>query len=112
MYNSVRLSTKDQHTHRFLWRNFDTSKPPDHYALTSVPFGDRPSGAIAIIALRKTAELLEGDYLKVADVVKKTVAMLMIFLHQKQILKMHVDLHNILIMYLGMVDLLSNIGSS
>lgn len=72
MYNSVRLSTKDQHTHRFLWRNFDTSRPPDHYALTSVPFGDRPSGAIAIIALRKTAELLEDDYPKVADVVKNS----------------------------------------
>lgn len=100
-----------QHTHKFLWRKFDTTRPPDHYALTSVPFGNRPSGAIAIIALRKTAELLEDDYAKVVDVVK-TVAILMISLHQKQVLKMHVDLHKILIMYSGMVDLLSNIGSS
>ena len=42
MYNSVRLSTRDQHTHRFLWRNVDTSVSPDHYTLTCVPFGDRP----------------------------------------------------------------------
>lgn len=98
-------------THRFLWRNFDTSRPPDYYTFTGVPFGDRPSVAIAIIALRETSELLEDDYPKVADVIK-TVAMLMISLHQKQVLKMHVDLHKILIMYLEMVDLLSNIGSS
>lgn len=72
MYNTVRLSTKDQHTHRILWRNVDTTRPPDHYALTSVPFGDRPSGAFVIIAMRKTAELLGGDYPKVADVVKNS----------------------------------------
>ena len=72
MYNSVRLSTRDQHTRRFLWRNFDTSVSPDHYTLTCVPFGDRPSAAIAIIAFRKTAELLEEDYPKVADVIKNS----------------------------------------
>ncbi|XP_062600980.1 uncharacterized protein LOC134262619 [Saccostrea cucullata] len=45
----------------------DISKiPPDHYVLTSVPFGDRPSGAIAIIALNKTAEMLEDVYPKAA----------------------------------------------
>lgn len=60
------------HTHKFLWRKFDTTRPPDHYALTSVPFGNRTSGAIAIIALRKTAELLEDDYAKVVDVVKNS----------------------------------------
>ncbi|XP_062618012.1 uncharacterized protein LOC134279607 [Saccostrea cucullata] len=70
MYNSIHLSIEDQHTHRFLWRNCEIDRPPDHYVLTSVPFGDRPSGAIAIIALNKTAEMLEDVYPKAASVIK------------------------------------------
>ncbi len=34
-----------------------TEKQPDQYALTTVTFGDRPGGAIAMIALRKTAQM-------------------------------------------------------
>ncbi|XP_061184389.1 uncharacterized protein LOC133192393 [Saccostrea echinata] len=83
MYNSVRLSTKDQHTHRFLWRNYETNRQPDHYTLTSVPFGDRPSGAIAMIALRKTAALLENEYPRVADVIKN-IAIWMTLLPKNQ----------------------------
>lgn len=54
MYHYVKLCTLDQHTHRFLWRDLDVNRPPDHYVLTSVTFGDRPSGTIAILALRHT----------------------------------------------------------
>ena len=62
MYNSVRLSEFDQHCHRFLWRNFETSRAPDHYVLTCVPFGDKPSGSIAIVALRNTALKYVHEY--------------------------------------------------
>ena len=62
MYNSIGLSVMDQHTHRCLWRNMDSNKEPDHYVLTCVTFGDRPAGAIAVIALRKTAEMFECQY--------------------------------------------------
>lgn len=44
--------------------------------------------------MRKTAELLEDDYAKVADVVK-TVYMLMIYLRQKHVLKMLVNVQDI-----------------
>ena len=57
MYNSVDISLLDQNCHRFLWREMDADRTPDHYALTTVTFGDRPGGAIAMIALRKTAEI-------------------------------------------------------
>ena len=57
MYNSVKISELDRHTHRFLWRDFDTEKRPDHYMLETVTFGDKPGGAIAMVALRKTAEM-------------------------------------------------------
>ena len=57
MFNSIRLGTLEQHTHRFLWRNMDTNKPPDHYISLVVPFGDKPSGSIAITAMHETAKM-------------------------------------------------------
>ena len=57
MYNTVKLSEDDMHTHRFLWRNFDLDREPIHYKLKTVTFGDKPSGSIAMLALRKTAEM-------------------------------------------------------
>lgn len=61
MYHTIKLDKDDQHTHRFIWRNFNLSKAPEHYVLTTVTFGDRPSGIIATLALRHTAEKhLEG----------------------------------------------------
>ena len=55
MYHCVHLSLTDTHTHRFLWRDLGTTKDPDVYAMTRVSFGDKPAGAIATVALRKTA---------------------------------------------------------
>lgn len=55
MYNTVKLSEDDMHTHRPLWRNFDLDSEPIHYKLKTVTFGDKPSGSIAMLALRKTA---------------------------------------------------------
>ena len=60
MYNSVRISELNQHTHTFLWRDLETDRDPDHYVLTTVTFGDRPSGNIAMMALRKTTEMDES----------------------------------------------------
>lgn len=61
MYNSVKIGELEQHTHRFLWRDMRTSVNPDHYVLTTVTFGDKPGGAIAMAALRKTAERFEDS---------------------------------------------------
>ena len=69
MYNSIGLSVMDQHTHRCLWRDMNSSREPDHYTLTSVTFGDRPAGAIAVIALRKTAEMFEDRFTKAAKII-------------------------------------------
>ena len=69
MYNAIYTSVIDQHTHRFLWRNMITNKPPDHYILKRVTFGDRPSGAIAILALKKTAEMFRSQFPNAAEIV-------------------------------------------
>ena len=58
MYHSVKLKPGlDWHTHRFLWRDLDLTKPPETYVLTSPSFGDRPAGTIATVALQETAKM-------------------------------------------------------
>lgn len=69
MYNSVLLSEADMMTHRFLWRDMNTDKVPDHYCLQTVTFGDRPSGVIAMTALRKTAEMYRDKYPETAAMI-------------------------------------------
>jgi len=39
----------------------DVTKDPDTYVITSVSFGDKPAGNIAISALRKTAEMKKEE---------------------------------------------------
>ena len=71
MYNTIKLSPLDQNTHRFLWRNFDQRKPHDHYQLFAISFGDKPSSAISLVALQKTAELGKEKYPEAAEVILK-----------------------------------------
>ena len=56
MYHSVGTTQLEQHMHQFLWREIDARKEPDTYVIQRVSSGDRPSGTIATVALRKTAE--------------------------------------------------------
>ena len=44
------------------------NKHPDHYVMTALGFGDKPSGTIATLALRKTAEKYSHLYPKAAEV--------------------------------------------
>lgn len=63
MYNTIAMSPFDQHCHRFLWRDLNIiHNAPDHYVLTCVPFGDKPSGTIAMLALKFTAEMSRDKY--------------------------------------------------
>ena len=73
MYQAIRLSEVDQNTHRFLWRDLDTTRPPDTYIMTSVSFGDKPAGTIAVTALKKTAEMGKDDYPLASKVVLKNI---------------------------------------
>ena len=62
MYHTVRTGVIEQHTHRFLWRDMDVTREPDTYVIQTVSFGDKPSGTIATVALRKTAEMDKENY--------------------------------------------------
>ena len=68
MYHTVATNVLDQHTHRFLWRDMETTQEPDIYVIQRVSFGDKPSGAIATVALRKTAEMGKDQFPEASQV--------------------------------------------
>lgn len=62
MFHAIDIPLVDQMTHRFLWRDLNEDKEPDTYVMTSVNMGDRPSGTIAMVVLRKTAEMSKNEF--------------------------------------------------
>ena len=70
MYNSIHLSVLDQFTHLFLWRNMERGREPDIYKINRVSFGDKPAGAIAILALQKTAEMFNHTCNEASNIIK------------------------------------------
>ena len=69
MYHTVATNVLDQHTYRFLWRDMETTQEPDIYVIQRVSFGDKPSGAIATVALRKTAEMGKDQFPEASQVI-------------------------------------------
>ena len=47
MFNSVLLKPLEQHCHRFLWRDLDSTRDPDVYVIQRVNMGDKPAPAIS-----------------------------------------------------------------
>ena len=75
MYHTVKATLIDEHTHRFLLPNMDVSKEPDTYVIQRVSFGDKPSGTITTLALRKTAEMGSQDYRTAAKIIQSNTYM-------------------------------------
>ena len=75
MHHSVLLSEADVHCHRFLWRDLDSSRKPEVYAIQRVNMGDRPAAAIATEALRQTAEKCKTAHKKAAEFVLNSTYM-------------------------------------
>ena len=72
MYNSVRIPERDQHCHRFLWRDMKLDVEPDTYVITRANMGDKPAGTISSTALRKTAEMELDTFPEAAKVIKNS----------------------------------------
>jgi len=72
MFHSVHLETLEQHCHRFLWRDLDTTKKPDVFVMTRVNMGDRPAPAICTEALYMTANLFETESPLAAEVIRQS----------------------------------------
>ena len=75
MYHTIRMELEDQHTHRFIWRDYRLKDEPDENMMQVVSFGDRPAATIAQLALRRTAELASDDYKGEKLVIQKSTYM-------------------------------------
>ena len=69
MYHSIDIPLEYQMIHLFLWRNLETRRIPDTYAITALNMGDKPSATIAQIALKKTAEMASKDQLEAKEII-------------------------------------------
>ncbi len=56
-YQSVEAAEPDRHLRRVVWRQGDEAAPITTYISTTVNFGDKPAGAVAMTALRHTAAM-------------------------------------------------------
>ncbi|PFX19266.1 hypothetical protein AWC38_SpisGene16336 [Stylophora pistillata] len=68
LIEKILIPERDQHVHRFLWRNLETNRAPVVYVETVLTFGDKPAPAMAQIALRKTAQDNKTDHPEAAEV--------------------------------------------
>ena len=60
-YNCVDADEIAQHTRGVVWRDGNVKAEPKIYVTTTVNFGDKPAGCIAIAAVRETAEMFGRD---------------------------------------------------
>lgn len=75
MYRTVSTGVLERHTHRFLWGDMDVTREPETYVIQRVSFENKPSGNIATVALRKTAEMAEEKYPKASELLIKNTYM-------------------------------------
>lgn len=75
MYHRILIPVKDQHVHRFLWRDMEIGRDPDVYITTVLTFRDKPGPAMAQTALRKTANENKAEYPTAAEVLEKSTYM-------------------------------------
>jgi len=75
MYHSMGTTQLEKHTHRLLWRDMDARKEPDTCVIHRVSFGERPSGTIATVALRKMAEIVQEKYTQEAKIIRDNTYM-------------------------------------
>ena len=74
-FHRILIPVKDQHIHRFLWRDMEIGRDPDVYIKTVLTFGDKPAPTMAQIAPRKTANENKAVYPKAAEVLEKSTYM-------------------------------------
>ena len=66
MYHTVKIPIIDQHTHRFLGVDIQTSLGSEIYVVTSGSFGDHPAGNITTMTLCKNVEFGKKVFPKAA----------------------------------------------
>ena len=62
MYNCVKLVKADAFIQCFLWRDMDPKQEPKTFQVTVNNIGVKPAGAIATLALHKSAEVFKAEF--------------------------------------------------
>ena len=75
MYHRILIPERDQHVHRFLWRDMKIDQQPDVYVKTVLTFGDKPALAMAQTALKTPAEAGEYNFPEAVRVLKENTNM-------------------------------------
>ena len=73
MFLQIQLKEDDRPYHRFLWRNFDQSKPPDVYEFQRLPFGNTASPFCAQYILHSHARSHAETHPEAADTVENSM---------------------------------------
>ena len=73
MFLQVGLSEEDQRYHRFLWRNLDPTKEPDHYEFKRLLFGNRASPFCSQHVVLTHAKAHATDYPHAAETVNDSM---------------------------------------
>ena len=47
MYHRIEIPESDQHVNKFVWRDLDTTRPPQTYVKTVLTCGDEPAPVMA-----------------------------------------------------------------
>ena len=71
MYNCIRLSKEDAFMQCFVWRDLDPRSEPETYQVTVNNIGVKPAGAIATLALQKSADIFSEVFPETSIQLKK-----------------------------------------
>ena len=71
MYNCIRLSKEDAFMQCFVWRDLDPRSEPETYQVTVNNIGVKPAGAIATLALQKSADIFSEVFPETSTKLKK-----------------------------------------
>ena len=72
MYHRVRIPLKDQHVHRYLWRDLEKERDPDTYVKTVLTFGDKPAPAIPRLRCKRQLKRTKSYIQKLQKLLKPT----------------------------------------
>lgn len=73
MFLQVGLHEEDRRYHRFLWRDLDSTKDPDHYEFQRLLFGNRASPFCSQHVLHTHAKVHATDYPQAAETVDNSM---------------------------------------
>ena len=73
MFCHVRVKEEDRKYHRYLWRDLDSTRPPDIYEMNCLVFGDKCSPCEANFAVIRTTEDNQGHWPEAAARVRRDI---------------------------------------